>query len=350
MPRPKGAKNKKKKDNSLNPKVLKVREDKLQCACCTKGKKEEDFYMSQSTLYAGLKRLPICKGCLDLEFERLIKRYNYDIEKSLYYMCMRLDFPFIYSVIEGAKKQSEKLGTSIHRVYIQKINSQGDINNYGSVFLDGEILKPVTKRSEEQEKEPIERIDTSINGIKEQVSLQIEADEELRHKWGAISPKDIVFLETEFQEWTTRYDVSSKSMEILVKEICYQQLSIKKKREAGQGAEKELKTLQELMGNTALKPIQESAAQSTDTQTFGTLIKKWENEYPVPEPDPEFADVDGVKKYIGVWFFGHLCRMLGIENDYSRQYDEETLKYTVNLPESGFDSVDTEGEDGVDVE
>jgi hypothetical protein len=29
--------------------------------------------------------------------------------------------------------------------------------------------------------------------------------------------------------------------------------------------------------------------------------------------------------------------MLGVENDYSRQYDEETLKYTISLPEKGFD-------------
>ena len=188
----------------------------------------------------------------------------------------------------------------------------------------------------------------SIGNIREK--LAIEINEDLRNKWGNMKSEDVLFLETEYQEWVTRYDVSSKSMEILVKEICYQQLSIKKKREEEKSVEKELKTLQDLMGNTALKPIQESAAQATEAQTFGTLIKKWETEYPVPDPDPEFEDVDGIKKYINVWFFGHLCRMLGLENDYSKEYDEETLKYTVDLPETSFDDVDVESEDGVNVE
>jgi hypothetical protein len=354
MPRPKGSANKKaivKKTNNKSTTKNPINKPKNQscvdedfapdsakraCMCCHKLRGEGYYYASKSSLYVGYSKLPICKDCIDIEFESILKRTSYDIERSIYYLCMRLDYPFISSQIEVAKKQSEKLGTYIHRVYIQKINSFGETNNYGEVFLDGEILKPITKRSEDVEIE--KSSDLSAGGLKNYITEEdVINDATIIHKWGSLATKDVAFLETEYQEWQSRYDISTKSMEILVKEICYQQLTIKKLRETGRPAEKELKTLQDLMGNTALKPIQESVAQSTEAQTLGTLIKKWENERPIPEPDKEFEDVDGIKKYLSVWFFGHLCRMMGIENDYSRQYDEETLKYTINLPEKEFD-------------
>lgn len=67
--------------------------------------------------------------------------------------------------------------------------------------------------------------------------------------------------------------------------------------------------------------------------TFGALIKVWENERPIPEPDPEMRDVDGIVKYISIWFFGHLCKMLRINNSYSRLYEAEMAKLRVEKPE-----------------
>ena len=72
--------------------------------------------------------------------------------------------------------------------------------------------------------------------------------------------------------------------------------------------------------------------QLADTNTFGTLIKKWEDEHPIPEPAPEWKDVDGIRKYINTWFLGHLCKMFRIENDVTAEYDEELAKYTVEVP------------------
>lgn len=62
---------------------------------------------------------------------------------------------------------------------------------------------------------------------------------------------------------------------------------------------------------------------------------------PIPEPADEWKDVDGIVKYITVWFIGHLCHMLKIDNRYSEMYDAEIHKYTVNKPEYEEDS-DTE--------
>ena len=70
-----------------------------------------------------------------------------------------------------------------------------------------------------------------------------------------------------------------------------------------------------------------------EQNTFGTLIRKWENERPIPEPDEEWKDVDGIVRYITVYFLGHLCKMMGIKNSYSRLYEEEMAKYKVEKPE-----------------
>ena len=53
----------------------------------------------------------------------------------------------------------------------------------------------------------------------------------------------------------------------------------------------------------------------------------------IPEPSPEFADIDGIKKLVTVFFFGHLCKMFNIKNDYAQMYDDEVSKYTVSKPQ-----------------
>lgn len=312
-------------------KVRKDDENLRICLCCGTKKSDKHFYLSKSFLNKAFQQLPWCKDCVDLEYENLLKRCNYNVDRAIYYLCMKLDIPFSYSALEAAKKQSESKGTPLNRVYIQKINSFREVNGYGDVFLDGEQLSINTAKSINEEQ---------LEYLKE----DIEVTPELIRKWGNLPKEDIIFLEEQYIEWCTRYDVSTKSMEILVQEICYQQLNIKKKRERGESVSKELKDLQDLMNSAALKPVQESAAMGADVNTLGMWIKKFENEKPIPEPDPEFKDVDGISKYIRVWFLGHLCRMLGIENEYAREYEEELMKYTVDINEE--ESIEyTEGTD-----
>ena len=46
-------------------------------------------------------------------------------------------------------------------------------------------------------------------------------------------------------------------------------------------------------------------------------------------------NADWIRKYVSVWFFGNLCRMMGKENPYQDEYDEEMAEYTVNPYEDG---------------
>ena len=63
------------------------------------------------------------------------------------------------------------------------------------------------------------------------------------------------------------------------------------------------------------------------------MINMFENERPIQKCRPEWEDVDGIVRYITVYFLGHLCKMLKINNRYSSIYEEEMAKYRVEIPE-----------------
>ena len=112
------------------------------------------------------------------------------------------------------------------------------------------------------------------------------------------------------------------------------QLNVQKAQQAGEAkkATEAIRTLQDLMSTAKIQPKQKDSAALTEQNTFGTLIRQWENEKPIPEPAPEWRDVDNIKRYIGAYFLGHLCKMFKIDNDWSQIYDEEMAQHTVERP------------------
>ena len=88
-----------------------------------------------------------------------------------------------------------------------------------------------------------------------------------------------------------------------------------------------------MLDSGKLQPKQNSGDTTADNQTFGTLIDKWENERPLPEIDEELRDVDKIGIYLDVFFKGHLAKMMGLKNGFSRLYSKYMKQYTVEKPE-----------------
>lgn len=153
---------------------------------------------------------------------------------------------------------------------------------------------------------------------------------------------DYLFLQDQYDDWKTRTQVDSKSQEIYVVQICCILLDIYKARKKGKDTDKLFKSLNDATQAANLQPRQNVSNSATDTLTFGQLIEKWENERPIPDPDPEFEDVDGIKKYINVFFKGHLAKMMGLKNAFTSEYDEYMKKYTVHKPTYEDDSYSEE--------
>ena len=152
------------------------------------------------------------------------------------------------------------------------------------------------------------------------------------------SPQDIIFLETEYQDWIKRYACENKAQELLFKRICFKELEIDKAQKSGKDTKELDKTLQDLMTSMALKPNQNNSNALTEAKTFGQLIQKWENEKPIPEPEGDFKDIDKMGTYVDVFFKGHLSKMMGLKNAFSPLYDRFMKKYTVNKPQYDEDS------------
>lgn len=171
------------------------------------------------------------------------------------------------------------------------------------------------------------------------------SEEDLRDSedfWGIGKPEShYIWLNAEFADYLSRYEVDSKTLEDLITEICLTRLDIRLRRENNQDVDKQIKTLNDLMGSANLKPSQETGNQSVEQETFGTLIRKWEDTRPIQD-DTEWRKHDDIGKYLKTWFTGHLMRMFNIENKDEKDYYNEINKYTVS-------SEDVEGDaDGRD--
>ena len=300
------------------PKKTKVAEEKkeetekpkVKCYCCGKDKKEIDFYMSKAFTYKAVGRMPVCKDCVGEVYNYYFERYN-DEKTSLYYMCRNLNICFDESCYNASIKETKKYPKkTIWKVYMTKLNSLGSNNNGAGDDFDSSD----SFNAEERMKETIK------NESFEQDTIDF---------WGeGFSPKEYKYLNSEYEKMTTRYECDSYAQETLFQDIAFQRLEIRRKRQLGQSVDKELKTLQDLLGSANIKPAQENASMASEQLTFGTLIKKFENEKPIPEPLDEWKKNNWIH-YMMVWFLGNLCNMMGKKNPYEEEWREEMDKYTV---------------------
>ena len=268
---------------------------------CRKEYPLDKFYNADEVLYPDGK-FHLCKNCV----KQLIDEKGFD---GVLLVLRAMNKPFLQSIWNGNWNDYIKMISSLNQYKHLTFNDSE---------LTGDKIKfiPRVKMDEEE----IDEFDDDI--------------EQYEEKWGrGFTLEEYRFLENEYQKLITHYKCDSYAMEILFQEIAQLRLTIKKAREDNKPVDKELKTLQDLLGSANIKPVQETGANAPEQATFGTLIKKYENERPIPEPDEAWKDVDGIRKYISIWFFGHLCRMLGIKNDYYQEYEKEMNKYKVELNE-----------------
>ena len=147
------------------------------------------------------------------------------------------------------------------------------------------------------------------------------------------SNEDLMFLENEYQDWVTRYECNTKAQEAIFERLAFKKWEINKATREGKPTKDLDKTYTELLTTANVTPKQNVGNAFAESLTFGQLIEKWENEKPIPEPDPEFADVNNIGKFIRVWFKGALMRALNLDGGYNEEYDEYVKQYSVQKPE-----------------
>jgi hypothetical protein len=315
---------KKNKDLKLKKEYPIEEEEKpsfYQCSRCGKKLTNEDsFPASQSELYAGWGyRLPICKPCLDKLFDFYTQKLG-DEDEAIRRICMKFDIYFSQSLANASRKITK------NRSRIHTYISRSNLGQYSNKSYDTTI--------EEESGNTIE----SIDDLKDNKDIKV-SQRTVKFFGTGFQENEYKFLADQYEDWTARHECKTKAQEELFKNLCIAQLNIQKEtQKSGGKVDAAMDTFQKLLGSANIKPTQTNDNALADQNTFGTLIQKWENEKPISEPLPEFKDVDGIVKYISIWFLGHLCKMLKIKNSYSAMYEKEMEKYKVSKPQYDDDT------------
>lgn len=295
-----------------------INNDLLLCPKCNSWQKADTgFYMDKD--YA-TNRYPICKRCLlamveqrktDREEPNETKE---SVQKVLRMMNRVYDEGFYDECVKGALDNAkERNRQSPFATYITAIQSLPNWQNKfweDSVFLDG------NEQSEEEINENSRIIKAARKRFGNEYSLN-----------------DLFFLETQYEDWVQRYACESKAQEVLFQRIAHVQLAIEKAQRQGKDTDKLDKTLQDLMSSNSIKPAMNNSSAFTEAKTFGQLIEEWENNKPVPTVEEEFQDVDNIALYTDVFFRGHLAKMMGLKNGYSKYYESYMDKYRAKKKE-----------------
>lgn len=288
------------------------------CMCCGKiyDVRKGNFSKTQSQWFMGNDGyLPWCNECRERMFEFYAKKYN-DEDEAIDRLAMMFDTYVDDKVLEAAEYSS----TSAPKIntYMGRIN----MRQFASKSYDDVI--------DQKKKDALAAGDTK--GTK--VTQRMIKD------WGrGLDDQDYLFLEDHYQNLITRHECKTAAQEILFKRIAKAELNCEKADATGDT--KKIKeandNLQNLMGSAQIKPNQTNDNALAETNTFGTLIQKQEEEEPIPEPSPEWQDVDGIGKYFRVWVLGTLLKMFNLKNPYQDEFDEEFERYTAHKPETNED-------------
>lgn len=311
-------------DPEIKIKPLDNTKHKYKCVMCgyeyvaQKG----NYYRSGNSFMWGGNNgyLPFCKGCCDIIYDSLLRFYSGNEEHALKHLCCI--FGWYYSELASAMTRTDAhKGGSKVGVYASKLGTV-HVARKGKTYYD-------TVRQDVEDENRIYEIDPSRVTDED----EFEVTKQMIRTWGrGFTPDQYQFLEEEYADWIGRNVCNTKAQEELFRNLSLAQLDVRTARQCGGDVDKAQKALQSFMNSANILPKQTADNLLADTQTFGTLLKKYEETRPIPEPDPSWKDVDGIRKYMNTWFRGGLAKALKVKNENAQLYDEaveEFQRYTV---------------------
>lgn len=312
--------------------------------CCSCGaeyiKQDGNFITSSSSLFAANNGfVPICKNCLEEYYMKtLLPALDYDDARAMEVVCALCDWYYSEDALQMSKKAQESQSCGVLSSIYGGRRLLRQVKLKGLTYID-----TILQRREAAMK--IMSTDEASGSSTDPDANHTEIGEDVFKMFGpGYTPAEYEYLAEQYEDWTSRYEVNTKALETCIQSLCVSQLNIRRAQQEGnaKSASDAMKSFQDMLTTAKLSPKQTKEDQLAQTETFGTLIKKWEDERPIPEPSAEFADIDGIRKLITVFFFGHLCKMFNIKNDYADLYEEEIQKYTVTRPAWSEDVEDDE--------
>lgn len=301
-----------------------------------------NFSSSQSPLFAKNNGyLPVCGSCVDAMYNRYKDLLGSE-DAAAKRICMKFDIYWSEKLFNSARKTiASENYASIMRSYIAKTNLARFL---GKTFDDTLIEETAAWAAEETARQ--KQLDDEMHELAKGDGATRLDDVEF---WGdGYSSREYEMLNKKYAKWVSDHMGANVDIEdlpvgtaTLFKQICTLELQINRNMIAGKPTESAINQLNNLIGSVNARPDQnkdDGSDDSFDSLPFGVGIRVFENNKPIPKPLPQLEDVDGIVRYITIWFLGHLCKMLNIKNTYCRMYEEEIERLKVERP-------DLEGED-----
>lgn len=260
------------------------------CRRCTRVRSAYNFYSATDQLLDKNGKMSICKDCMNDLYDIFYSETK-DISRTILEMCRILNVKFDQEAVAAVEKQLatyREKGKDVHSIFgiykaklIAVLNSQiGDRSDADFTFY-----------------EPSPDVIEEINTIEEGKNLEY-----LQSMWGGgLNMADYEYLESEFNEWRRTTKCDTHPEEVLLKQICYIENDIRKKRLLGQSVGSDLKTLREMMKSGALTPAQQGSNSSNKSaDSYGMWIKDIEKMTPAEyhEDLEKYKDMDGIDEDI----------------------------------------------------
>lgn len=318
---------------------LDVTSETPQCyRCGVKYSRVKGFFpVCYSKLYKGRGYLPVCKSCVDSMYEEYLAECK-DPKLAARQVCRRLDLYWSENVynIASAKSATRSMMTS----YIATANTRTTVGkDYDDTLREEKMLWDFDRKVVS----PSEGSTDSEDKAEEEASA---TPDDIVALWGKGYTDDMYAeLEQRWAYWIAKFPAGIEldiGTEALIRQICSLELDIKRDRIAGKSVDKSVTALNTLLGSANLKPSQQAGSgdSSMEGTPFGVWINRFENKKPIPEPDPELEDADGLIRYYTTWVLGHLAKMVGVKNANVTLYEKEMEKLRVEHPE--FEDEDDE--------
>ena len=326
------------------------------CTCCGKyyPSQRGNFFPSRSQLFQGWGGYyPVCKPCMEKYFAWMASTiYGGNQLDALHRACELMDLYYKEDTAVAASMDGRAGSTplSSYHTRIGLSTARKDNISYIDTVLDAldqetSAAAKIRRAAEQEATQIIADAKDQASKITDAAAHQLTLDNiplEVKRRFGyGFEPEEYMYMQEQYEDWISCYACDTKIQEELFKNISLAQLNIIKAQQSNGDVAKATKAFNELVLMANIAPKQQKDLVG-ENDTFGTLIQRWEEEDPIPDPDEKWRDADGIKKYISTWFFGHLSKMFKIENDCSAEYEQELAQYTAHPPsyEGDFDLAD----------
>ena len=276
---------------------------KIYCTSCGKEQNEREFLYSSSKLYANTSKIPLCKGCLNKRLKMLHSQYGGNMKQALQHFCYNFDLYYDEDILNIMT--NEKLNTFAVE-YIKKINRSRTNRDRNS--LDNPLY--FLKGAVSNDTEPVSYADKVNKDV-------FEVSEEMLRRWGRnkFSPEELEMLEYKYDELISEYPSEKYQEREIIKDICQIEIQLDRlyKNNDQSNYAKLLDQKSKKMEQLNVIPSKQKRYGEDKSMTLGQLIKRIEDEEPIPETTKEFEDVDRIKFYIERYFTNPMRKVLGID-------------------------------------